>query len=55
MNYALDGFIVSGESDTAVKVDVTWGIKELDKEDVSIWDASNPGKVKFDPYFNMAP
>ena len=37
-----------GGKDEGIIVSLTWGLEDLDKTDVSIWDPDSPGKVIFD-------
>ena len=37
-----------GSSVNALKVYIFWGVKDINKDDVGSWDASNLGKVVMD-------
>jgi len=48
-------FTMSGNSDTGIKVYHYWGVEDLDKSDVGMWESENLGDIKWDNDFNLAP
>lgn len=44
-----------GGSNREIKVDIFWGVKELDKEGGTYWDSSFIGKGVMDPDFDLSP
>lgn len=37
-----------------IKVNIYWGVEELNTEDVGLWDASYTGEVKMDDKFSLS-
>lgn len=44
-----------GGSEEGVRVSLVWGLKDLDKSEVSRWDPKHPGDIVFDDKFSIAP
>lgn len=38
----------------SIKVDIYWGIEELNNDEVGLWDPSNLGEIKMDDKFTLS-
>lgn len=45
----------SGDSVISINVFMIWGLLDLDKENVTMWNSSYAGEIVWDPDFTMAP
>lgn len=43
------------DENDALVVNVIWGVKDLDRSDVTMWDPSNLGKLVWDDSFTVSP
>lgn len=48
-------FHMAGNSDTGIKVNQYWGVKDIDKSDVGAWDPTDLGEIEWDNDFDLSP
>jgi len=54
-NIINDEFAAIDSNKNQIKVKIFWGVKDLDKKDVGLWDATDLGELVWDPDFTVSP
>ena len=50
-----DKFSSTADQKEALRVNIIWGVKDLDRSDVALWDPEDLGRLKWDESFTVTP
>lgn len=54
-NVMLDDFDTGLGTPSTLSVQITWGVKDMDRSNIKAWDATDTGVLIWDDKFTMAP